>query len=636
MAYNIFCWKDIKVKINSLAWAEATVEAIKNGFEGFLNVWDKEPPLEESDWSHHYFCKKCAVRLMMDFHKPHEHLCTSCGEIYTGSPYDGTWRKFVHGSIVVNLERAAILANLYPQNKQYGVYIKKTIMFYAENYHLYEIHGKNAGKGKVFPQCLTEAIFVIDIERTLRMVRELELFSSEDRLIIGEKFFRPAVELLKPQISEIHNIHAWMDGAIAAAANFLQDEELMKFAIDGEYGWLNQVEKGVTEDGLWYEISPTTYHFYTVSALLSLAWIALENGRNLFLTIKFKKMLISPVLLAYKNEELPAYNDSWYGQTLKGVSPIYEQCSHQYPDLTSILAGLYLQGESKHCAHLSCIPNQYHTPVTGFIRNSVGALLFGASSLPDAGNTVKGSRVFMDTGISILENERLRAGMKFTKHGGGHDHYDKLGIDIYAFDEQISADFGTSGYGLELTQKWNRTSVAHNLVVINGEKQKASNAKLIHWDDKSVTAETTQAYPNKLLRRTLELEENGFTDCFEVLSDEESVMDWIFHCKGNLDAFLPDGSRLPFEELVPFMETNGYDQIVDLHEVTVDCNWTAMWCMPTGTLKLDFEGSDGTQVIMGKCYGINGLERLGIVIVRRKGRGTVFKSRFTLVKYSAK
>lgn len=628
---KIFDWENIRLKVAGQDWARATCEALKQGFEGFRDTWDKEPPFEDTGWSHNYFCPGCATRLVMDFHSPHKHSCASCGEIYSGEPYDGAWRKFIHGSIVLNMERAAILANLYPENKSYAEYIRKYILFYAQNYPMYKIHGQHAGKGKVFPQCLTEAIFIIDIERIIRMVSGLKLFSLQELNVVGENLFRPAVELLKPQISSIHNIHAWMNGAVAAAANFLEDRKLMEFAIDGEFGWLNQVERGVTEDGFWYEVSPT-YHYYTVSALLSLAWVALENGRNLFVHPRFRKMFDAPLMIAYPNGELPAYNDSWYGRRLSDNSPIYEQLSGIYPDMANILPVFYSESQTGLCGHISNIPNQYFTPATTFSRNSTAALLFGPPTLSGGDFIVKGSRAFKGTGIGILENDRLRAGLKFSNHGGGHDHYDKLAIDVYAFNEQISADFGTSGYGTPLTRKWSRTSTAHNMVVINHETQKAGNAKLLYLDEGKIAAQTCEAYPGKLLKRTLELIEDGFSDCFEVISGEEAIIDWVFHCKGDIKASGPDGKELPMQEKAAFVQENGYDQILELKEAVVDSNWSMEWCTPGWQLSLDFEGVQGTQVFKGRCYGASGLEQLGIVIVRRQAAGTVFKSRFSLTE----
>jgi hypothetical protein len=620
-------WEKIKEKVDREDWARATVEVLKQGFENHNKAWGEAPPLEPSDWSHHYFCRECAVRLEVNFDKPHEHKCSACGKIYSGEPYDGAWRKMIHGAIVTNLERAAILANIIPENKKYSNYVRDIILYYAENYQKYEIHGKNAGKGKVFPQCLTEAIFVIAIERTLRWVSELNLFSPLELQSIGEKFFRPAAELLKPQVNQIHNIHAWMDAAIAACGYFLEDKELIEFSIDGEFGWINQVEQGVTKDGLWYEISPT-YHLYTVSALLSLAWLAKEMDRDLFNTPKFKNMATIPVEITYENGEFPAYNDSWYGINISKYTDTYEQFNHIYEDrmFKDLLSRCYKENEIKECSHIHSLPNPMPTPATAYPRNSISALLFSTSELTEYKPVNKQSRLFEVTGIGILENENLRIGLKFNPHGGGHDHYDKLTVDVFADGELISGDLGTSGYGVELTTKWNRTSAAHNLVVINRERQKPCGAKLLSWNAYQIEVETDGAYQGTQLKRNITLEENGFIDYFEVKCEEESVIDWIFHCKGNIE------SNLPFESIDKFSGLNGYDQITDLRRYETNDEWTIRWQMLKAQLTLSFDRCKDTEIFTGKCFGSNGLEQLGIVIVRRREKDTAFNSRFRYIK----
>lgn len=620
-------WEKIKDKVKKEEWAAATVEVLKKGFDNHNKAWRETPPLEPSDWSHHYFCRECAVRLDVDFDKPHEHKCSACGKIYCGEPYDGAWRKMIHGAIVTNLERAAILANLIPSDNQYGNYVRDIILHYTENYDKYEIHGKNAGKGKVFPQCLTEAIFVIAIERTLRWVSGLNLFSSSELQSIGEKFFKPAAELLKPQVNKIHNIHAWMDAAIAACGYFLEDKELIDFSIDGEFGWINQVEQGVTQDGLWYEISPT-YHLYTISALLSLAWLAAEMDRDLFNTPKFKSMATIPIEIAYENGEFPAYNDCWYGTNINKYTDSYEQFAHIYGDdmFKNLLSVSYSTDNIKECSHIHSLPNPMATPATSYARNSVSALIYGGPLNDKFKTEHRQSRLFEATGLSILENENIRVGMKFNPHGGGHDHNDKLAIDVFADSELISGDLGTSGYGVELTSKWNRTSAAHNLVVINGERQNPCGAELLSWNPSSVTAQAGKAYEGTALKRSIKLEESGFTDSFSVECKEKSIVDWIFHCKGEIEG------NLPFEAIDKFSEPNGYDQISDLRRYRTNDAWSIAWQMEKGRLNLDFAGDMDTEVFIGKCFGSNGLEHLGIVIVRRNVKETSFETRFQYIK----
>jgi hypothetical protein len=628
LEYETFNWNKVKEKMALYPWAQATVDALREGFDGFTEAWQQEPPLGRSERFHRYFCKACATHLLADLRKPHIHLCPSCGEIYTGEPFDGTWRAIVHGSIVANMERAAILSNIFPKDERYREYIRKVSLFYVDNYHRYEAPEAKSGQGKILPHVLNEAIFVISIERALRMVEGLNLFNNEERTRLKVGFFRPAAEFIKPQICQIHNHDAWKSGAVAAAANFLGDQELLDFAIEGEFGWLNLVEKGVTEDGIWYEISPT-YHYYTMSALLATAWIAKANGRNLFANLKFEKMLLPFVELAYENGDIPAYNDGWYGAKLRQYSGVYEQLSDIYPEAAGILSGLYQENESSSCGHMTESANVFPTPATAFSRNSVEALLYGLPELPVYSKEKKFNRVFTSTGLGVLENESIRIGLKATNFCGWHDHFDKLSIDLFSGGDQISADLGTSGYGIDRTELWNKSPVAHNMVVLNGERQKPCSAKLSYVGEGIVSAICDQAYDATALKRTLTLEKTGFLDTFEVVCEKEAVIDWVFHCKGEFKGIRTGSGEVKMQSAPSFDQDNGYDQIINLKEICLDGDWSICWKTEGGGLTLYVEGEKGTRVFTGLCYKTVGLlQDLPIVIIRRTAEQTIFKCRF--------
>jgi hypothetical protein len=622
-------WTQVKNKVKKYSWAKATVEALKLGFDAFTESWKQDPPTGRAGFTHAYFCKVCAVRLDADLSKPYEHKCPSCDKIYTEERFHQAWKNTVHGSIVTNLERAAVLANLYPEESIYSEYIRHTVLFYAEHYKDYEVYGEHAGLGKIFPQCLAEAIFVISIERTLRMVKDLHLFSDSELVRIAEGLFRPAGELLKSQINKIHNIHVWMIGAVASAAHILKEQEWLDFAIDGQFGWLNQIEQGVTEDGLWFEIS-STYHFYTLSALLSTAWIAKENGRDLFSHPKLKKMLLVPMEIVYDNGEFPAYNDCWYGIKLSRYAGIYEQLGGVYEEAEAVLPRLYVDAEPDSCGHMTELGNMFPTPASTFARHSIAALLYGVPELPDCGRLKLSSRIYPSSGIGILENEHIRAGLKFTNACGGHDHYDKLSIDICTGGKPISVDLGTSGYGIDRTHLWNKAPLSHNMVIVNAQKQKACSAELVSWEKNRISVRAGQAYEGAVLSRTLVLSEQTLMDTFEVECNQESVIDWVFHCEGELGHPSIEAGRLEMSPAPSFEQGNGYDQLADLQSTMVDSNWRLTWKTSTGTLTLLVDSESGTQVYTGYGYGVHELRDLGMVIVRRKSDKTTFTCQFIM------
>ena len=613
---KVFHWDDVLKKIETQPWASALVNAMKKDFDEHINAWPKDPPLERTEWGHYYFCTDCGVKLNFDIAKPHAHICPICHRTFTGWPYDGAWRKIMHSSIVSNMERAAILAHIPNADKRYKDYIHDTILFYANNYDKYNGHGEHAGKGKVYPQALSEAIFVIAIEHILRMTADLNIFSESEYNTIGQLFFIPALRLIRPQIDKIHNIHAWMQSAVAACASFLGDKDLLIDAIYGKYGWMNQLEKGTSEEGIWYEVS-ATYHYYTLKALLSLAWIAFENDINLFEHPTLNKMASNYILLAYPDGKFPAFNDGWFNTNIFQMCSIYEQLSRFDHSFYPLLSWIY--DNMKPCPYtcLNSLFNKDNKP-TGYSRASLSALIYGPISLPNAESPKRKSFLLKDTGIAVLQNDNLRVTLKFTGDGGGHDHNDKNSIEVYAHGELVSYDVGTSGYGIPFTKEWSRTPIAHNMVCINGQSQKNSKAKVLSYDGNSVCAQANDAYKGVSLERKIILNESGFEDIYKVKCRKESKIDWIFHCKGQIE------TDLPLVDKEPFTEGNGYDQLFDLKYTDFDNEFTVSIVHERYRLDMHFEGEKGTRVIIGKCFGVDKTDTLSFVMLRRKSKETVF------------
>lgn len=625
---NTINWQQVKTKVRDQAWAGAIAGSLEAGFAEHQRLWPGQPPLEPSDWSHYYFCTDCAAKLKFDVNSPHKHACSACGKVFTGDHLDGAWRKFAHCAILTNLERAAILAQLGVNTPICRAYLKQTILFYVDHYDQYAIHGKHAGLGKVFPQVLSEAIFILSVERILRLVDGLNLFDQAEHQRIGDLLFRPAVELIKPQITMIHNIHAWMQGAIGACAHFLGDDALLDFAINSQWGWINQLKQGVSKDGLWYEISPT-YHFYTLSALLSTAWIAREHGMDLADEPAFKQMGLLGARLAYDNGVLPAYNDGWSGVKLDNQAWIYEELVNLTGDqqLLDILARLYQRAPAGDgtCQPLHALPGPIPTPSTGHARNSISALVYGNPILSEPVAPERRSFWLPDTGLAVLQNENLRVGLKFTPYCGWHDHHDMLAIDVYAHDQVISPDLGTTGYGIDWTKKWHRTSVAHNMVVVNEQPQDRGKASLLSHDESHVCVKVSEAYPNVTLQRSIDLLPTGFKDQMSCQADEASTFDWVFHCVGTLTTTLP---MLPVDN---FTMPNGYDQIRALQYGMTDASWQANWLIDDKPVILHFEAQKGTEIFIGQCHGSSQAQQLGIIIVRRKGLDVQFNCSINLI-----
>ena len=619
-------WDLIRLKVTREPWAAALVKSLDETFRRRVAAWPGDPPTKQSEWTHHFYCDHDAVRLVFDLTKPAEHICPQCGAVYTGEPWNGAWRTLVHGSLVANLERAAILARVQSDPAEYVFYIRRIILFYAENYAAYPVHGLRAGKGKIGPQCLDEAILLLSISRYLIWGNGAGWFSDAELGLIAEKLFRPSIDLLKPQISNIHNIHAWMQAALAAAAYWLKDDALLRWTIESEFGWREQIRKGVDADGFWYEGS-ISYHFYTVNALFSLALTAEDMGVSLWDEPKLNLMLEGPLDLVYPDGIFPAHNDCWPGVTLASAAHIYEIGAWAWPGpvFAGALGWIYKRGSGDGCRLWTNTGDPAPVSGSGYARNSTAALLYGPEKTGTDHEPPATSRIFKSGGIGILENNQVRVCIRFGPDGGGHDHLDKLNVDVFCRNGWTSPDVGTSGYGAQITNKWYKTSASHNIVVVNEKMQAHSDGELVAFDAVKLTARAMKACPGVKLERTLELKDIGWTDTFNVQCPQPSTLDWFFHGSGKIT------TSLPMKPMPTFGTANGYDWIRGAMSCRVDDAWELCWTDGPAKMRLTMQACPDTEVFTGISDDNPATRTLGVVMVRRKTAETVFQAAFECV-----
>lgn len=227
------------------------------------------------------------------------------------------------------------------------------------------------------------------------------------------------------------------------------------------------------------------------------------------------------------------------------------------------------------------------------------------------------------SGISIIRNDKVRLGLRFTPAGGGHDHRDELSVDVETAQGWFSLDCGTSGYGAQITNDWQRTGAAHNIVMLDGLPQQLSNGYLKLWTANSVCTECTGAYKGITLRRSLELQENSWTDFFEILSDKPHRIDWIFHGDGQ---FFPDGQEGKPSSL---SGEKGFDMISQVQQIEPENNEiSGCWKHENIIQKIQVEIPDGFALHWGKSPDNPNGRDSGIIIIRGNATNAQIKARF--------
>ena len=146
----------------------------------------------------------------------------------------------------------------------------------------------------------------------------------------------------------------------------------------------------------------------------------------------------------------------------------------------------------------------------------------GSEDLPAAGLAVlrvgRGDRaasVFLDYG----------------PHGGGHGHFDKLNLLLFANGREWLPDTGRLTYSDKEYKTWVKTTAAHNTVSLNGRNQAPASGRLLFLqqeNDFAAAAVTCdEAYPGVRLTRRVMLTSDFLVDVFEIDADRPGQVDLI-------------------------------------------------------------------------------------------------------------
>ncbi|WP_206674171.1 heparinase II/III family protein [Pseudactinotalea suaedae] len=398
------------------------------------------------------------------------------------------------------------------------------VTHYATHYSAYELHGVNVGKARVTPQNLDESIWAIGILRSVRWAGPLLSPAVHDA---ARSLAAEVTAVLEPQLGMIHNIHCWIVAALAECAVTTDNERLLSTAVDGPFGARNQLLEGMHPEGLWFEINPH-YHFYTVNALLSFVETVGTQALSGEPLSRLRRAVSAPAQLAYSDGRIPAYGDGWPDTFLGTFAQTAEVASALLPGAGPEIVADYVDDRPAP-VQLWAGANHVGGPAprrSG--RYSVGALLYGADTIPDRGAAGASSFVWPGPGIGVLRGAGVRLGLRFGPDAGWHDHHDKLAVDV-ELGTWRSLDLGTSGYGAAIT-RWMRSQVAHNVVVVGDADQPKHAGELVEFDDGSLVARST--WNGAEVRRTLGLTQDGWTDEMDIVCEPGTTLEWVFHGDG--------------------------------------------------------------------------------------------------------
>jgi len=383
--------------------------------------------------------------------------------------------------------------------------------------------------GRRYVQSLDEAVGVIRLAKAYDLTRNSDEWSDDERRHVEQDFFRATADSLLLANQGINNHQTWYNAGLISIASVLGDAALVEKVLHMHGGYYYQLQHSLGDDGLWYEGS-MAYQGYALQAMLEIVDACRRLGLPVHDHPRFKALLTSPLKMTYPDGTFACINDSDPGgfQIFKWS---YEWAWKVYHD--PVFAQAVAWGDDKKLAELL---GPDAKPATPLETRSIDCPDGGVAILR-AGQGDDSVCMFLHYGI----------------HGGdagGHGHYDKLGITLYANKREWLVDIGRIGYTFKEYLSWAKRTVAHNTVTLGGVDQWANTGKLL-WltsSDKysACAAQSTRSYRGATLRRYLLVTPKMVVDVFDVAAETPTQIDWLAH------AIVPEIK--PFPVVKPVME----------------------------------------------------------------------------------
>ncbi|HET6455983.1 MAG TPA: alginate lyase family protein, partial [Armatimonadota bacterium] len=508
----------LRTELKTVEWKREIYEKdlgtprfIGSGIKPNADRWLKQDIVipARSGHYHNFFCDDGTELRVPDDCKPHAegYTCPACGKVYKGEKYDAAIRWLIHNRLAVAAFDLG-LTYAIENDERYAEKAAEILKKYADAYP-----GPHTGhtQGGIMYQSLCESVWSIPLAGAYDFIYDSSALSDADKANIEGKLFKPMAQgLVKMGIGG--NWGSWHLSAVGVIGYAIRDQELIDYAIKS---FKSQIANQLGEDGLWPE-SVHTYHFYPLGAFLYLAEAAIHNGTDLYHWEakpgkSLESMFLAPMGYMYPDFRLPAINDGWFNSFMPLSQ--YELAYARYGDPE--LAWVVKEGYATRKLH----------------RDGLWAFLQG-KTLDGYEKPELQSINFPVLGIAIL---RSPSGNMMTFDYGpfmGHGQPDKMGITLFANGSLMAADYGTPGYG-SASMRWYTSTAAHNTVVVDGKSQARTNERRLTHFGGSPTfevaeAETEQAYPGVLHKRTVIRVGESFIVIDRLKSEEPHTYDWFF------------------------------------------------------------------------------------------------------------
>ncbi len=623
----------LRARIAAEPWAKASWTSTTSHVNKALSQPIDLPP-RGGNWSHNYVCPTHGSRLHQGKQLGPwrwQHICPTGPHTLLGDPSKATTDFDGNGIMNAHLDNADLLTDcglVYQLEADDGVatYARQLLLAYADKYKTYPLHDNKEWPGQgahVASQPLTEASWLIGMAHGADMI--WPTLSEEEKQKCRDGLFYAALDeiLLKSKLG-IHNIQCRINAAIGLVGFLYNDPKLIDIAInDKTHGFRTEVAKGVHDDGMWTEGS-TGYHFFTIGGLWPLAEAARNHGINLY-SDKFKSMFDGPIQLARPDNVLPNFNDSG-DSPLAAHAPDYELALARFgnPEYAAIIrasAKTRLREKGAESDDSESSPP----------RQNRMAMLFGVHPLPPA-EAIPPRTSHNDTasGYAIIQRgtgeDATWLCVKYGPHGGGHGHPDKNHFILYTRKFVLCPDAGTHAYGSPLHMGWDKTTAAHNTLIVDEKSQEPAEGKsLAFGTSNGVDYSISHAGPIykgiDFLRTAALIDENLIVFIDQITSDAEHTFDLTYHQAGEWKD-LPRG-----DDWTPPAKTPGYSYFKSTTTRTTTESVTLTTSHKNRSINassVTLAAGPSTEIITGTGLLLTTEDLVPMVMLRRKAKSITY------------
>ena len=579
-----------------------------------FNLTSTDPPPAGGTWTMWYICPNGLPLRYEPAHSP-PHYCPSTNQ-YFASPPQWPNRPTLYDQVIYTRRHDALaeyarflgLAYALTGNTKYAGSAATILRAYAAVYPRYPHHDKDGNSGasgaKAHAQTVDEAAWLIDLTWSYDLVSDA--LSPADRGSIADNLLLPAAAEIQGNPTGLSYSQTWHNAAIAAVGYALNDAELVQSAYDDpDNGFFKQLADGPAADGVWREGS-WNYHLSALNAMIFLAEMGARAGIDTYSVPSLRAMWTAPLEAALPDLTLPRFNDD-SGRTLSREW-MYEISYNRYRDPLFAL------------------------PISSSTRGWQ-ALLWGAETLFPAG-TLPATSILLDkAGYAILRagysSDPRYLAIKFGPYSGGPAHYDELGYIAFALGTTLGRDPGTHSLVADSHTAWDKTTVAHNALVVDEQNQTETTGNLdwfLGFSEFSLaSANAGAAYPNRAaVTRSLALTPDYWIDLTSAaaLDSQPHRFDWVYHNPGTLT------TPLGLAAYTALPKTNGYDYLTNARSALTSSDWQATWDMGSSVrVNLKMLAAPNTTVVTG-----NGIDQtnqaIPFAMARRYGNQTTFTTLF--------